>query len=99
MLLEVSGQILSRRGLDVGCGTNTLSAQELQQLCNRLPLNLSSRGANASVSISTAVLIPLDLCFTEIGQRNLAPCKPAVEGQPVPSLDVNDARPVLLFDQ
>lgn len=66
MLLELSGQILSRRGLDMGGGTNTPSAQELQQLCDRLPLNLSSRSTNASVSMSTAVLIPLDLHFAKI---------------------------------
>jgi hypothetical protein len=43
MPLEVSGQILSRGGRDMGGGTNTPSAQELQKLCNRVPLDLSSR--------------------------------------------------------
>src|SRR6516164_6124808 len=78
MLREVSDQIVNRRGHDTGGGTHTSSAQELEQLCNRLPLDLSSRDTNASVSLPTAVLIPLDLRFSQIGQYHPALCKPAV---------------------
>jgi hypothetical protein len=99
MLLEVNDQIGHRRSLDTGGGTNTPSTQELQQLRNHFPLDLSSRGTNASVSVSTAILIPLDLRFTKIRQPYPALCKPTVKSQPVARLDVNDAHSVLLFDQ
>ena len=78
MLREMSDHIFSRRGHDTGGGTHTPSAQELQQLRNRLPLDLSSRDPNASASMPTAVLIPFDLRFSKIGQHHTALCKPAI---------------------
>jgi hypothetical protein len=78
MLREVSDQILSRRGHDKGGGTHPSSAQELEQLRNRLPLDLSSRDPNASAPMPAAVLIPFDPRFRKIGQHHPALCKPAV---------------------
>ena len=99
MLPIVGHQIISRRGCDTHRRAFTATAQELQQLHQRLVLTIPGRGTDALVPTPSAVLVALDMHVAEIGQDHTALPEPAVKRQCVSCLDVNDARSELMIEQ
>jgi hypothetical protein len=77
----------------------TATAQELQQLHQRLLLTIPGRGTNALVPTPSALLITLDMHIAEINQDHTALPEPTVKRQCVSCFDVNDARSELMIDQ
>jgi len=82
-----------------GGRTFTATAEELQQLHQRLVLTIPGRGTNALLPAPSAVLATLDMRIAEIRQDHTALTEPTVKRQCASGFDVKDARSELMIDQ